>query len=82
MALGKPIITTTIGAEGIDVTDKENIFIADTPEEMAQIINFCATDIKKCEETGKNARKLIENKYAQPIIAKDLRDSLIIAFKK
>ena len=65
MALGKPIITTTIGAEGIEITDKENIFIADTPEEMAAIINFCANNVKKCEETGKNARKLIEDKYAQ-----------------
>ena len=72
MALGKPIITTSIGAEGIEITDKENIFIADTPEEMAAIINFCATHIKKCEETGKNARNLIEDKYAQEIIMKEL----------
>ena len=72
MALGKPIITTTIGAEGIEITDKENIFIADTPEEMVEIINFCATHAKKCEKIGKNARKLIETRYTQEIIAKDL----------
>jgi glycosyltransferase involved in cell wall biosynthesis len=72
MALGKPIITTTIGAEGIEITDKENIFIADTPEEMIQIIDFCVDLGGKCNKKKKNARKLIENKYAQEIITKDL----------
>jgi len=72
LALCKPIITTTIGAEGIEITDKENIFIANTPEEMIQTIEFCADHVRKCEEIGKNARKLIENSYAQEIIAKKL----------
>ncbi|MCL2290518.1 MAG: glycosyltransferase family 4 protein [Bacteroidetes bacterium] len=71
LALGKPIITTTIGAEGIEITDKENIFIANTTEAMVQTIDFCVNHIEKCEEIGKNARKLIESKYAQEIITKD-----------
>ena len=72
LALGKPIITTTIGAEGIEITDKENIFIANTPETMIQAIDFCVNHIEKCEEIGKNARKLIETKYTQKIITKNL----------
>jgi len=72
LALGKPIITTAIGAEGIEITDKENIFIANTPEEMVEIIEFCAMHVEKCEKTGKNARNLIETRYAQEIIAKEL----------
>jgi len=76
LALGKPIITTSIGAEGIDITDKENIFIADTPEEMIQSIGFCVKNVQKCEEIGKNARKLIENKYTQEIITQDLIEIL------
>ncbi|MCL2245612.1 MAG: glycosyltransferase family 4 protein [Lentimicrobiaceae bacterium] len=72
MALGKPIITTALGAEGIEITDKENIFIANTPEEMVQTIIFCATHVRQCEEMGRNARKLIENKYTQEVIVKDL----------
>jgi glycosyltransferase involved in cell wall biosynthesis len=76
LALGKPIITTTIGAEGIEITDKENIFIADTPEEMIQAIDFCIHNLKTCEEMGKNARNLIEIKYAQERIAKDLMEMI------
>lgn len=76
LALGKPIITTTIGAEGIEITDKENILIADTPEEMIQVIDFCVNNVKKCEEIGKNARMLIENRYSQEMVAKDLMNGL------
>jgi len=72
LALGKPIITTTIGAEGIEITNKENIFIANTKKEMIETIMFCTNHIKKCEEIGKNARNLIENSYTQEIIAKEL----------
>jgi len=77
LALGKPVITTTIGAEGIEVTDKKNILIADTPEAMIQVMDFCINNIEKCTEIGRNARKLIERKYAQEIIIKELRDFLI-----
>jgi glycosyltransferase involved in cell wall biosynthesis len=76
LALGKPIITTTTGAEGIEISNRENIFIADTPEAMLQTIDFCVNNIEKCEEMGKNARKLIENKYAQNIISQQLIEFL------
>lgn len=35
MAAGSPVVSTTIGAEGLDYTDGENILIADTPEAFA-----------------------------------------------
>jgi len=72
LALGKPIITTTIGAEGIEITNKENILIANTPEEMIQTIEFCVKNVEKCQKIGENARKLIETKYSQEIITKEL----------
>jgi sugar transferase (PEP-CTERM/EpsH1 system associated) len=35
MAARIPVVSTTIGAEGLDVRDGENIWIADTPEDFA-----------------------------------------------
>jgi len=72
MALGKPIITTSIGAEGISVKDKENILIADSPEAMLDLLFFCIEHPEKCEEIGRNARQLIEDRYTQEKISKDL----------
>jgi len=36
MAMGKAIVSTSIGCEGLEVTDGDNILIADTPEEVAK----------------------------------------------
>ena len=56
MAMGKAIISTSIGAEGIPVTPGENILIADTPEEFAKAIKevFANRDLK--QKLEKNAR--------------------------
>jgi glycosyltransferase involved in cell wall biosynthesis len=35
MAMGKAIVSTSVGCEGLDVSDGKNILIADTPEEFA-----------------------------------------------
>jgi len=34
--MGLPVVTTTIGAEGINVSDGKNCMIADKPDEFAQ----------------------------------------------
>ena len=38
MAMAKPVVSTTIGAEGLPVTSGENVVLADTPEAFAELI--------------------------------------------
>ncbi|MCF8367779.1 MAG: glycosyltransferase family 4 protein [Bacteroidales bacterium] len=64
MALGKTIISTTIGAEGINYKNGENILIANTPEEFSDAVRTCMTDRTHCAEIGKNARQLIEREHS------------------
>ena len=63
MALGKAIISTEIGAEGINYTHGKNILIANTPEEFLEAIDKFVSNRKYCQEIGDNARKLIEENY-------------------
>jgi len=63
MAIGKPVIATTIGAEGIPYTAGKNILIADKPEEFAEAIGTCIADKGFCDEVGRAARKLVEEEY-------------------
>lgn len=63
MALGKPIITTSIGAEGINYTTKKNILIADTAEDFAEAVSRCVADKQFSLQLGRAARKLIEEEY-------------------
>jgi glycosyltransferase involved in cell wall biosynthesis len=72
MALGKAIISTSIGAEGIAYTDGENILIADTADEFVTAISRCCSDKTYTEKLGLNARKLIEEKYDNKIITEKL----------
>jgi glycosyltransferase involved in cell wall biosynthesis len=63
MALGKTIISTTIGAEGINYEDGKDILIANTPEEFSKVVEKCILDRNYCSAIGRNARKLIENDH-------------------
>ena len=44
MAHGLPVVTTSVGAEGMALTDGTNVIIADTPEEMADAVVRLYTD--------------------------------------
>ena len=63
MALGKAIVSTEIGAEGIAYTHGINILIANTPEEFLNEIEKFVSNKAYCDEVGANARKLIENNH-------------------
>ncbi len=63
MSVGKTVISTTIGAEGIDYTDGVNILIADTPEDFARQIKRCVEDDDFCAAIGKNACELVAKRY-------------------
>lgn len=72
MATGKPIISTTVGAEGIHYTRNENIFIADTPDEFVRCISACIENKAMCETVGRNARDLILAEYNRDLIISKL----------
>jgi polysaccharide biosynthesis protein PslH len=74
MALGKTVISTDIGAEGIDFIYDQHLLIANTPEEFLSAIERCISDRDFCDRLGKNARKLIEDKHNMPQIIHRLED--------
>ncbi len=64
MAVGRPVVSTSLGAEGVPAQQRENIILADKPEEFAQGILDLMTDDRLFERIRTNARKLVEEKYA------------------
>src|SRR5207248_8773107 len=57
MAMGKTIISTSIGAEGIKTEDGKNILIASAPEQFLKQVVKCSEDRDWCLLIGKSARK-------------------------
>ena len=72
MSVGKTVISTSIGAEGIEYTDGKNILIADTPDEFVKQIKRCLADDEFCTEIGKNASELVANSYNNKLLTKKL----------
>ncbi|CCK80469.1 glycosyltransferase [Desulfobacula toluolica] len=58
MAMGKAIVSTRVGCEGLNVTDGKDIFIGDTPEDFADRVVHLLNNPKQRELLQKNARDL------------------------
>ncbi len=72
MALGKTIISTRVGAEGIGYENLKNIMIADNPDEFAVMIHKATTNQEACEQIGINARALAEEQYDNQVLTENL----------
>ncbi|KAA3647818.1 MAG: glycosyltransferase [Chloroflexi bacterium] len=73
MALGRPVVSTTVGAEGLAVEDGADILLADTPETFSQQVLRLLSDESLYKAVMKQGRKLVEEKYDwDPIAEKQL----------
>lgn len=64
MATKLPLITTSVGAEGLGAVDGVNIVVRDTPESIAEATLSILDNSKLAEKIANNARKLVEDKYS------------------
>jgi glycosyltransferase involved in cell wall biosynthesis len=60
---GLPVISTTIGAEGIACTPERDILIADQPGEFADAILAVLGDLQLGRQISDNARQTVNEKY-------------------
>ncbi len=72
MALAKAVISTSIGAEGINYTHNKNILIANTAEEFASAIEMLYADSETTHKIGLAARDLILEEHNTPKIIQQL----------
>lgn len=62
MALGTPVVTTSKGAEGLDVADGDHLLLADTPERFAAAVLRLLGDDAMADSLRTNARQLVEQR--------------------
>jgi len=72
MAAGKPIVSTTVAAEGIKCDSGKNIMLADSAVEFTNSISGLLKDKQKAVQMGVKARKLIEHEYNNDSIIEKL----------
>lgn len=74
MAMAKPIVSTTLGAEGLDVTHEGDILLADTAEALALEIGRVLEDDGLAKRLGQAARQTAEARYSWRAAAQKLTD--------
>lgn len=72
MAVGRPVVSTSIGCEGLDVTDGDHLFIADRDEQFAEKTLQLLADRDLCKRITASAWELTKSKYDWDVITKKL----------
>lgn len=63
LAMGKAIVSTSVGAEGLALRNGEEIFIADEPTDFAEAVNRLLTSAALRRRIGENGRARVERDY-------------------
>lgn len=74
MAAGCPVITTTIGAEGIEDISEKELLVCDAPEIMAEKIIWLLNHDEVRKEQATAAKKYISEHLSEDIILKQFKD--------
>jgi glycosyltransferase involved in cell wall biosynthesis len=70
LAMGKAVVSTTLGAEGLAVTDGRDILLADDPDAFARSVVMLLRDSHARPAFGKAGRDLVEAHYSWHQVAK------------
>jgi glycosyltransferase involved in cell wall biosynthesis len=81
LAMGKAVVSTTIGAEGLRVKDGENIVIRDGPREFAEAVLACLDDEALARRIAGRGRELVLRSYRWDELGQELSDFLCETIK-
>lgn len=78
--MGLPIVSTVVGAQGLDVESGRHLYIADSPEDFTARAVELLKDHDKAVSMGTEARRLVEQKYSWTGIMGDVDRKLTNLF--
>jgi glycosyltransferase involved in cell wall biosynthesis len=76
LAMGKPVVSTTVGAEGLHLRHRESILLADDPYTFAQCVVELIRDITLARRIGDNGRAHVRRFFDWNHIGERLRETL------
>jgi glycosyltransferase involved in cell wall biosynthesis len=75
MSMGKAVVSTTVGAEGLPVTSGQNVIIADEPARFAQAVIHLIRDTESRRRIEAEARRLVVERYDWSAVAQDFENA-------
>lgn len=76
MAMGKAVVSTTVGAEGLPVSSDEHILLADGPQAFARAVVDLVRDVDRRRQLETAARALVVANYDWSAVAGELERAL------
>jgi sugar transferase (PEP-CTERM/EpsH1 system associated) len=77
MSMAKAVVSTTVGAEGLPVTNGRDIDIADEPSRFAHAVVHLIRDTEARRTIETAARRLVVERYDWSAVALDFEEALI-----
>jgi glycosyltransferase involved in cell wall biosynthesis len=77
MAWGLPVVSTTLGCEGIDCEDGVHLLIRDDPKEFAEAVVRVLSDRALWQKLREAGRELIRERYAWDRVFQDFESALL-----
>jgi glycosyltransferase involved in cell wall biosynthesis len=63
LAMAKPVVSTSVGCEGLDLSHGEHLLIADDPATFAASVLRLLEDPAEAASLGRRGRALVESRY-------------------
>jgi len=79
MGMSRAVVSTTVGAEGLPVTDGRDVVIADTPQDFADAVVSLIRNPARRVQLERAARDLVVAHYDWSAVAGQLEDALTSA---
>jgi glycosyltransferase involved in cell wall biosynthesis len=79
MSMGKAVVSTTVGAEGLPVTHDRDVVIADSAQAFASAVVSVLRDPARRVQLERAARELVVGRYDWSAVAEELEDALLRA---
>ena len=76
MAVGKVVLSTRLGIEGIEATDRQEYLRAEQPDEWLEALRWCYAEREKLAEMGARARTFCELHFDNLQVAGKLLEQL------
>lgn len=76
MAVGKVVLSTKLGIEGIEATDRQEFIQAETPEDWLEALKWCYAESEKIAQIGNRARTFCEQHFDNETVARKLLETL------
>ena len=73
-AAGVPLVSTTLGCEGIDAHDGREVLLADAPDGFAAAVERLVRNPVRAQALARNARRLVERRYGWEAIGQRLEE--------